>query len=87
MVDRKLVTNLIVTYHTRRRSPEVLELMSRILSFSEEDKRKVGLSKDQRNFVGGLLSSVIAPPPVPDLPAEQVSRLILTYQLPASHLL
>lgn len=42
-VDRAVITNLIVTYFRRNRSREVLELIARILGFTDEEKTVVGL--------------------------------------------
>ena len=58
VVDKGLVTNLIVTYHAKHRSPEVLELMAKMLDFSDEDKRKVGLRS--RRSTGSLGSQGLA---------------------------
>ena len=44
MVDRRLVTKLLVTYFSRGNSAEVLELMSRMLNFDDADKRACGLA-------------------------------------------
>jgi hypothetical protein len=58
LVDRQLVTKLIVTYvdqtlhDARQKDRETLALMSRILAFTEEEKKRVGLIKSG----GGLLS-------------------------------
>uniref|UniRef100_A0A7S2WTQ4 GRIP domain-containing protein n=1 Tax=Rhizochromulina marina TaxID=1034831 RepID=A0A7S2WTQ4_9STRA len=73
VVDRKLITNLIVAYHSRARSREVLELMSRILNFSVEDQRKVGLL-GRGLGIGKLLGNVLTPLPTPELPRDQVEN-------------
>ncbi|KAJ7525644.1 hypothetical protein O6H91_17G060200 [Diphasiastrum complanatum] len=70
-VDRRIVIKLLVTYFQRKHSHEVLDLMARMLGFSEEDKQRVGLAHDNAGktgvvrsvlgipgrFVGGLLGS------------------------------
>ena len=43
MVDRRIIVKLLTTYFERGQSPEIMQLMARMLSFSEEDKRRVGL--------------------------------------------
>jgi chromosome segregation ATPase len=66
LVDRQLVTKLIVTYvdqtlhDARQKDRETLELMSRILGFTEEEKKRVGLIKSG----GGLLSWLAGAPEV-----------------------
>ena len=61
LVDRRLVTQLIVTYvdqslHGVRFGSETqtLEVMSRILSFSEDEKKRVGLIKPNTGLLGWL---------------------------------
>ncbi|CAH9098183.1 unnamed protein product [Cuscuta epithymum] len=41
-VDRRIVVKLLVTYFQRNHSKEVLDLMVRMLGFSEEDKQRLG---------------------------------------------
>ncbi|XP_044444932.1 golgin candidate 4 isoform X7 [Triticum aestivum] len=41
-VDRRIVIKLLVTYFQRNHSKEVLDLMVRMLGFSEEDKQRIG---------------------------------------------
>lgn len=76
VVDRGLVTNLIVTYHARNRSPEVLELMAKMLDFSDEDKRKVGL-KSSRQSLGGEGPQATAP--AGDAAASNVLELWVSF--------
>ncbi|KAL3680815.1 hypothetical protein R1sor_023771 [Riccia sorocarpa] len=72
-VDRRIVIKLLVTYFQRNHSREVLDLMVRMLGFSEEDKRRVGLAQQNAGrgvvrgvlglpgrFVGGLIGSASA---------------------------
>ncbi|QCE02649.1 hypothetical protein DEO72_LG8g664 [Vigna unguiculata] len=42
LVDRRIVIKLLVTYFQRNHSREVLDLMVRMLGFSEEDKQRIG---------------------------------------------
>lgn len=44
-VDRRIVIKLLVTYFQRNHSKEVLDLMARMLGFSEEDKQRIGLAQ------------------------------------------
>ncbi|KAA8520693.1 hypothetical protein F0562_015035 [Nyssa sinensis] len=41
-VDRRIVIKLLVTYFQRNHSKEVLDLMVRMLGFSDEDKQRIG---------------------------------------------
>ncbi|KFK37397.1 hypothetical protein AALP_AA4G251800 [Arabis alpina] len=45
LVDRRIVIKLLVTYFQKNHSREVLELMVRMLGFSEEDKQRIGLAQ------------------------------------------
>ncbi|XP_057435723.1 golgin candidate 3 isoform X2 [Lotus japonicus] len=42
LVDRRIVIKLLVTYFQRNHSKEVLDLMVRMLGFSNEDKERIG---------------------------------------------
>ncbi|XP_076943027.1 golgin candidate 4-like [Bidens hawaiensis] len=44
-VDRRIVIKLLVTYFQRNHSKEVLELMVRMLGFSEEEKQRIGVAQ------------------------------------------
>eukprot|EP00903_Cladosiphon_okamuranus_P013267 g12371.t1 len=61
MLDRQLVTNLIVRYITARHKRQVLELMARMFSFSEEEKEQVGLSNKGGHSLPGLVTAMLAP--------------------------
>jgi len=67
VVDRRLMANLVLQYHTKNRSPEVLELLARILGLNEDEKRAIGLIRSR-----GILGGLIAPLPPPDISAEEV---------------
>ncbi|XP_031092148.1 golgin candidate 4 [Ipomoea triloba] len=43
-VDRRIVVKLLVTYFQRNHSKEVLDLMVRMLGFSDEDKQRMGIA-------------------------------------------
>ncbi|KAG0629532.1 hypothetical protein M758_1G110700 [Ceratodon purpureus] len=60
-VDRRIVIKLLVTYFQRHHSREVLDLMVRMLGFSEEDKRRVGMAQ-QNARGGGMVRSVFGVP-------------------------
>ncbi|XP_021808006.1 golgin candidate 4 isoform X1 [Prunus avium] len=45
LVDRRIVIKLLVTYFQRNYSKEVLDLMARMLGFSDEDKQRIGVSQ------------------------------------------
>ncbi|CAA7023078.1 unnamed protein product [Microthlaspi erraticum] len=68
LVDRRIVIKLLVTYFQKNHSKEVLELMVRMLGFSEEDKERIGAAQQgggkgvvrgvlgfPGRFVGGIL--------------------------------
>lgn len=52
-VDRRIVIKLLVTYIQRHHSREVLDLMVRMLGFTEDDKKRVGLA--QQSARGGMV--------------------------------
>uniref|UniRef100_M4CGX3 GRIP domain-containing protein n=1 Tax=Brassica campestris TaxID=3711 RepID=M4CGX3_BRACM len=69
LVDRRIVIKLLVTYFQKNHSKEVLDLMVRMLGFSEEDKERIGVAQQgggkgvvrgvlgfPGRFVGGILS-------------------------------
>ncbi|KAL3517227.1 hypothetical protein ACH5RR_024129 [Cinchona calisaya] len=45
LVDRRIVIKLLVTYFQRNHSKEVLDLMVRMLGFSDEDKQRIGIAQ------------------------------------------
>ncbi|ANM65127.1 GRIP-related ARF-binding domain-containing protein 1 [Arabidopsis thaliana] len=68
LVDRRIVIKLLVTYFQKNHNKEVLDLMVRMLGFSEEDKERIGAAKQgggkgvvrgvlgfPGRFVGGIL--------------------------------
>ncbi|OIT07370.1 PREDICTED: golgin candidate 4 isoform X3 [Nicotiana attenuata] len=73
-VDRRIVIKLLVTYFQRNHSKEVLDLMARMLGFSDEDKQKIGMAQQGSGkgvvrgvlglpgrLVGGILGGSSAP--------------------------
>ncbi|XP_066352177.1 golgin candidate 4-like isoform X2 [Miscanthus floridulus] len=59
-VDRRIVIKLLVTYFQRNHSKEVLDLMVRMLGFSEEDKQRIGFA--QNNAGKGVVRGVLGLP-------------------------
>ncbi|KAK9743059.1 hypothetical protein RND81_03G214300 [Saponaria officinalis] len=57
LVDRRIVIKLLVTYFQRNHSREVLDLMVRMLGFSEEDKQRIGVAQQStgKGVVRGVL--------------------------------
>ncbi|KDP28551.1 hypothetical protein JCGZ_14322 [Jatropha curcas] len=56
LVDRRIVIKLLITYFQRNHSKEVLDLMVRMLGFSEEDKQRIGVAQQGgRGVVRGVL--------------------------------
>ncbi|TYH43106.1 hypothetical protein ES332_D11G105500v1 [Gossypium tomentosum] len=45
LVDRRIVIKLLVTYFQRNHSKEVLDLMVRMLGFSDEGKQRIGVAQ------------------------------------------
>lgn len=69
VVDRRLVVKLLVTYFERSDKSEVLELMSRILRFTDEDQRMIGCGKyAKRGLVGSFMNILM--PEEPSEPLE-----------------
>ncbi|KAH0874261.1 hypothetical protein HID58_071623 [Brassica napus] len=73
LVDRRIVVKLLVTYLQKNHSKEVLDLMVRMLGFSEEDKERIGVAQQgggkgvvrgvlgfPGRFVGGILGGKTA---------------------------
>ncbi|XP_059651320.1 golgin candidate 4-like isoform X4 [Cornus florida] len=56
-VDRRIVIKLLVTYFQRNHSKEVLDLMVRMLGFSDEEKQRIGVAQqgNGRGVVRGVL--------------------------------
>ncbi|MED6218921.1 hypothetical protein PIB30_031035 [Stylosanthes scabra] len=60
LVDRRIVIKLLVTYFQRNHSKEVLDLMVRVLGFSEEDKQRIGSA--QQGPGKGVIRGVLGLP-------------------------
>lgn len=60
LVDRRIVIKLLVTYIQRNHSKEVLDLMVRILGFSDEDKQRIGSA--QQGTGKGVVRGVLGLP-------------------------
>ncbi|CAL9135047.1 unnamed protein product [Musa textilis] len=56
-VDRRIVIKLLVTYFQRNHSKEVLDLMVRMLGFTEQDKQSIGFAQHAagKGVVRGVL--------------------------------
>ncbi|CAO2188019.1 unnamed protein product [Urochloa humidicola] len=59
-VDRRIVIKLLVTYFQRNHSKDVLDLMVRMLGFSDEDKQRIGFA--QNNAGKGVVRGVLGLP-------------------------
>ncbi|KAK1376802.1 Golgin candidate 4 [Heracleum sosnowskyi] len=59
-VDRRIVIKLMVTYFQRNHSKEVLDLMVRMLGFTDEDKQKIGVA--QQGAGKGVVRGVLGLP-------------------------
>ncbi|XP_057533635.1 golgin candidate 4-like isoform X2 [Amaranthus tricolor] len=61
LVDRRIVIKLLVTYFLRNHSKEVLDLMVRMLGFSDEDKQRIGVAQ-QGGAGKGVVRGVLGLP-------------------------
>ncbi|XP_022865802.1 golgin candidate 4-like isoform X2 [Olea europaea var. sylvestris] len=60
LVDRRIVIKLLVTYFQRNHSKEVLDLIVRMLGFSDEDKQRIGIA--QQGAGKGVVRGVLGLP-------------------------
>ncbi|XP_062090555.1 golgin candidate 4-like isoform X1 [Humulus lupulus] len=60
LVDRRIVIKLLVTYFQRNYSKEVLDLMVRMLGFTDEDKQRIGVA--QQGGGQGVVRGVLGLP-------------------------
>lgn len=93
VVDRALIANLIVSYFQRKRSREVLDLISRVLDFTEEQQVATGLRPPPVlnfpivNSTGSVFSSILssvvgAPPAQPvEVQGDSLAELWINYLL------
>ena len=56
LVDRRLVVKMLTTYYERGQAQDVLDLMFRLLQFSDEERRRVLNSRRGRGWVGSVAS-------------------------------
>jgi len=66
VIEKQIVTKLIITYFTSPKKQEVLEVMAGILNFSDENKSKIGLqtspvNSPKKGWLGGWFSSTNPP--------------------------
>ena len=61
VLDKRIVAKLLLTYFERDQSPDVLELMARMLTMSEAEKATMGLGPGGRAR-RGVLGTVAAAP-------------------------
>uniref|UniRef100_K3WIR6 GRIP domain-containing protein n=1 Tax=Globisporangium ultimum (strain ATCC 200006 / CBS 805.95 / DAOM BR144) TaxID=431595 RepID=K3WIR6_GLOUD len=60
VLDKRLAAQLVVTYFETDRKGDVLQLIARMMGFSEDQKRRVGLGFSvEGNGGGGLFSSIL----------------------------
>ena len=62
LLDKRIVSKLLLTYFEREQSPDVLELMARMLNMSETEKAKMGLGEQPAPPKPGLIRSVATAP-------------------------
>ena len=60
MVDRRLVVQLLVTYLEKRHEKDALDVMARMLGFTEDEKRRVGASVSGRGLLGSVTGGTLA---------------------------
>ena len=61
LLDKRIVSKLLLTYFEREQSPDVLELMARMLNMSEDEKSKMGLGERAAPKPGLIRSVATAP--------------------------
>eukprot|EP00210_Caulerpa_lentillifera_P006870 g6567.t1 len=59
-VDRRLVVQLLVAYLEKRHSKDALEVMARMLGFTEEEKNRIGVKSTTRGFLGSVAGGTLA---------------------------
>ncbi|XP_076910394.1 golgin candidate 4-like [Bidens hawaiensis] len=82
-VDRRIVIKLLVTYFQRNHSKEVLELMVRMLGFSEEEKQRIGVAQQGAGkgvvrgvfgLPGRLVGGILGGTPTDNLPQASLDN-------------
>jgi hypothetical protein len=61
LVDRRIVNKLLVAYFDHHATDEVLQLMAKLLQFTDEEHRKVIESQRSRGVFGSLTSFLPSP--------------------------
>jgi hypothetical protein len=81
VIDRMLVGNLIVSYFQRRRHPDVLKIIAKVLAFSDPQLVAVGLKvAPDLNIITSILSSVIGQPaPAPLVSGDNLAEQWISY--------
>jgi hypothetical protein len=74
VVDRSLMKNMLLDWHARKGQSkrEVLEVMSSLLHFTEDDKVKVGLGDTVHGAFGKVVEVVAAPLPKSVVDADKI---------------
>jgi hypothetical protein len=62
------------------RSLEVLDLIGRVLNFTDQQKEAVGLKVPSINLISSIFSTIVGLPKAPP-PEIEVTTIILYYQL------
>lgn len=70
VVDRRLISNVLVQYLQKGKSLEVLALLAKILNMSSEEKAAIGLRPKPGSGLLGMLTSL----PAPEISAEEVEK-------------
>ena len=56
LVDRRLVVKMLTTYYERGQASDVLDIMFKLLQFTDDEKRRVLDSRRSRGWVGSVAS-------------------------------
>jgi myosin heavy subunit len=54
VIDRRLVVKMLTTYFERQQNQEVLDVMMRVLQFTDEDKGKINAARGFTGLTGGI---------------------------------
>eukprot|EP00002_Diphylleia_rotans_P022809 TRINITY_DN4483_c0_g1_i4.p1 TRINITY_DN4483_c0_g1~~TRINITY_DN4483_c0_g1_i4.p1 ORF type:complete len:673 (+),score=182.50 TRINITY_DN4483_c0_g1_i4:627-2645(+) len=74
LIDRRLVVKMIVSYfESDSKKRDVLDLMSKILKFTEEEKIKVGLISRPGSWYSLIAGALAAGPSTPD-PSDDIAQ-------------
>lgn len=74
VIDRSLMKNILLDWHARKGQSrrEVLEIMSSLLHFTDDDKVKVGLGDNGPGAFGKVVGAVAAPLPKSAVDADKI---------------